>query len=820
MVTAILRILALLLTARGVAHAQGPPEVTSTDPTSCSALAGESVGVHGRGFQDGATVLFGDVDATEVRVLAASIISAVVPAHPPGVVDVIVTNPDGQSGVLEGGFEYTPTVFESRASYGTSTTGGAASSADLDGDGDKDVVAANYHAGSLSVLMNRGDGVFVSRTDYSVSGGPGTTVAADLDADGDEDLVVTNYASDEASVLLNRGDGTFTLPVAYSVGATPNGASAGDLDGDGDLDLAVANPGHGGRHGSVSVLMNEGDGTFAPAVGYDAATPTTTSIADLDGDGDNDLAASSSQMAVWMNSGDGSLAPRVEYEGGDGATGIVCVDLDGDEYLDITMGNSTDPMSTVSVFINAGDGTYAPRVTYPVAEIPSSVVVADMDGDDVSDIVACSWRHGVVSVLLNRGDGTFPDGLSAEVGYHPRGMCAPDLDADGDRDLVVGNAKPANSVTVLLNGTVTGRSARWNHALPDTARMGVTIDAGSTVELSGHGQWGDVQVVADLSALGAQTMTPLVAVSDSQFLLAQHVQLSCPAGSRVAYTRVSQVTANGTYRTDLAKAVTVLAAHDMQAYGDELGPGWGLEVSRAVEGYDLSYDATPFGGLSAALFTTKESFSGWYILLESVTPVDTQGYAGYSFAFRANELAVPAAPRLTIKMGEVTVDLLGEGLIDLADTRWQEVVIPAQRLAGSGEIVAIQLYGNFSGKFCLDEMRLAASDWLPTPGTVVSEESVATVPEALYLSQNYPNPFNSSTTIRFDLAEAGEVELALYNLAGQLVAMPARGSREAGTYALSWDGRDDGGTELASGVYLYRLVAGGQTETRKLLLLR
>ncbi len=60
----------------------------------------------------------------------------------------------------------------------------------------------------------------------------------------------------------------------------------------------------------------------------------------------------------------------------------------------------------------------------------------------------------------------------------------------------------------------------------------------------------------------------------------------------------------------------------------------------------------------------------------------------------------------------------------------------------------------------------------------------------------------------------------VYDLVGQKAATLAQGRREAGTYSLTWDGRDDDGRDLASGVYLYRLQAGSQVETRKLLLLR
>jgi hypothetical protein len=104
--------------------------------------------------------------------------------------------------------------------------------------------------------------------------------------------------------------------------------------------------------------------------------------------------------------------------------------------------------------------------------------------------------------------------------------------------------------------------------------------------------------------------------------------------------------------------------------------------------------------------------------------------------------------------------------------------------------------------------------------TVVEETSDAAIPDAYALSQNHPNPFNSQTLIRFALAQPGEVELLVYNLGGQRVALLSQGSRVAGTYEIRWDGRDDDGRELASGVYLYQLKAGDNSQQRKLLLLR
>ena len=108
----------------------------------------------------------------------------------------------------------------------------------------------------------------------------------------------------------------------------------------------------------------------------------------------------------------------------------------------------------------------------------------------------------------------------------------------------------------------------------------------------------------------------------------------------------------------------------------------------------------------------------------------------------------------------------------------------------------------------------------PAVPTAVLERSDETIPAGFSLSQNYPNPFNSATTISYELPHRGTVKLEGYNLAGQVVAGLVYGLREAGSYTLTWDGRDNADRELASGVYIYRLQVGRNIRTHRMLLLR
>ena len=96
----------------------------------------------------------------------------------------------------------------------------------------------------------------------------------------------------------------------------------------------------------------------------------------------------------------------------------------------------------------------------------------------------------------------------------------------------------------------------------------------------------------------------------------------------------------------------------------------------------------------------------------------------------------------------------------------------------------------------------------------------AAIPTEFRLLQNYPNPFNPETSIRYDLPQAAEVRLILYNLRGQELRRLVDRKQDAGFHSVTWDGQDAVGRQVASGVYLSRISAGEFTEAKKLTLLR
>jgi hypothetical protein len=99
-------------------------------------------------------------------------------------------------------------------------------------------------------------------------------------------------------------------------------------------------------------------------------------------------------------------------------------------------------------------------------------------------------------------------------------------------------------------------------------------------------------------------------------------------------------------------------------------------------------------------------------------------------------------------------------------------------------------------------------------------EALPALPEVYQLARNYPNPFNPKTTIRFDLPEAQDVTLVIFDAQGRLVRTLLSEFRDAGFHAVEWGGRDDRGTSVASGIYFYRIEAGPLKQTERMVLLK
>jgi hypothetical protein len=107
-----------------------------------------------------------------------------------------------------------------------------------------------------------------------------------------------------------------------------------------------------------------------------------------------------------------------------------------------------------------------------------------------------------------------------------------------------------------------------------------------------------------------------------------------------------------------------------------------------------------------------------------------------------------------------------------------------------------------------------------TPTDVKDQADNTRIPSNFVLFDNYPNPFNPETMIKYQLSQNAHVELAIFNLLGQKVRVLVDGAHTTGSYEVRWDGTDDFGNQVSSGIYVYRLKAAGFTDSKKMVLLQ
>jgi hypothetical protein len=302
---------------------------------------------------------------------------------------------------------------------------------------------------NVSVFLGVGLGSLQAPLHYPTADQVTSIAIADLNGDGKPDLAVSE--SHDVAIMSNNGDGSLAAPVRFATGLYPT-IAVGDVNGDGKADIVVANraypDGHGGEaNGDVAVFMNMGGGSFV-ANNYAAGTsPTAVAIADLNGDGKPDLAVpSGTAVSVLLNNGDGTFAPAASFGIGTSPYSVAVADLNGDGKPDLAVANGS--AYGASVLMNIGGGTFAAAVDY-VTDY-GAVLVGDLNGDGKPDLVAgeqyTSASCQTLEILLNAGNGTFgAPVLVPSPGYVTLG----DLNQDGKLDLVAFNV---DGVALLLNG--------------------------------------------------------------------------------------------------------------------------------------------------------------------------------------------------------------------------------------------------------------------------------------------------------------------------------------------------------------------------------
>jgi len=212
-----------------------------------------------------------------------------------------------------------------------------------------------------------------------------------------------------------------------------------------------------------------------------------------------------------------------------------------------------------------------------------------------------------------------------------------------------------------------------------------------------------------------------------------------------------------------------------------------------------------------ASVTAYVTSSGIVIHLQNTVPVK-----GLQISL-GNIHSMPAAMKATTTMGNVLYGTDSDGLNLLLFSSNGDVVAPGERTVA---VLPFSL-ANASG-VSLTSVVIAGTDnkVIGSVEATLSHEQPEELPSKYALQQNYPNPFNPSTEIKFSVPQTSAVKLVVYNSLGQEVRTLFAGQVEQGTQVVRWDGRDNHGNTLASGMYIYRMTAGSFTQSYKMMLLK
>jgi hypothetical protein len=335
--------------------------------------------------------------------------------------------------------------------------------ADVDGDGDWDILGAATAANSITWWANDGSGGGWSPTSIASGnfGGAASVYAADIDGDGDLDALGAASADDDVTWWENDGTGSsWTLhPIADGSFGGAASVYAADIDGDGDLDvLGVAS-----TAGDVIWWENDdGDGSAWTEHTVDGSFGGAASIhaADMDGDGDLDLlgaAETDNAIAWWENTnGDGSTWTEVTVDSGfGGAASVYAADVDGDGDLDLLGAAETD--NAIAWWENTnGDGSAWTEVAVDNSFGGAvSVYAADVDGDGDLDLLGAAETDNAIAWWENtNGSGSAWTERTVDGGFGgAASVYAADVDSDGDLDLL-GAASLDDSISWWENETI------------------------------------------------------------------------------------------------------------------------------------------------------------------------------------------------------------------------------------------------------------------------------------------------------------------------------------------------------------------------------
>ncbi len=692
-------------------------------------------------------------------------------------------------------------------------------SGDIDNDGDLDLFTNGYITGT-KIYKNDGNGNFsISQIINNLPGVVYYSYIYPGDYDNDSDLdftlaVTTNlFFIDSLYTYKNDGTGYFTKTSSAFGGGLVG--SAADLDGDGDLDIGMS-------FGSdnVKYYINDGNGNFVMhSIGNLGYYHTCGfDLGDIDNDGDIDFNVAikdyndiNCKIVLLINDGDANFSIGGTYFVNSNYDFYKFIDVNGDNYLDM--------ISSRYFFINNGNSTFT-NIYFPVGNLHSGQFPFDFEGDGDIDIAYSNLYSNDVLLYKNNAVGSFTYFSNVLTGMNTNGGVSGDFDSDGDIDLAMNN--------IDINKVLSDISILMNYNLPQSI-----CDPGTPhIEVLKHPDFTN----NTLHGEGKLTYK----YPDSAHLSPQYIDNHCGINMirkvdpcnpwilefYVAYfedendkvlVRDAYINWDTTVCQDFRTEYVYPPNYISNTYYDSVVVKYTM-IPHAIDGCNS-------GGLKNCFYGNVVDTLCWTDCIHErikLECIDSCGIPNVSTCNIEYDKPLPVelisftsiVDNRNVILKWVTASETNNSGFDIerrTDGIWSKAgFVKGENSAANYTYVDKNLnagsYGyrlkqiDYNGNFKYYDLQ--------------NEVNIGT-PDKFALNQNYPNPFNPVTKINYDIPNDGLVSITVYDNNGREVKTIVNEFRPAGYYTAEFDG-----SNLSSGIYFYRLVAGNFIAVKKMMLIK
>ena len=688
--------------------------------------------------------------------------------------------------------------------------------ADLDGDGDPDLITASTNHDKITWWENLelGSGSFYKHVIDTEFNGAYGLYASDMDLDGDPDILAGNSSGKEIAWWENLDGTTFQKHVVDSSFRSSHSVLMIDFDFDGDVDVLAASK----FEGDIAWYENDGAEQFTRhLIERSYSNVSSIDAVDMEGDGDIDIMGTNTTTISWWENN--NLENYSRHQIADGlmlGVFLIAANLDNDGDIDVI--GVDKYRDEITFWENDGSFAFTKVTVDNDINWPGQVCIADMDMDSDMDILAVSELDNYVCWYENQGQNTFPKRI-VQSGYSgANAIYADDLDLDGDMDIVA-TAENTGDFYWWENTLLSDP----NKMFPDLAfdpdilefyvgpdgSGGETSDGsenspGATGQLTIRNMGNAILLVQEISSEAAW----VTGIDTSQFILSpdssQVVIIECSAGELY----------NGTYTDSLRinsndpDTPEIMVPMVLELTGGKVVPFIGeREPNNQPSDANLLYGPSP----SAIWGTVSVDDKG------SITVLDDDVEDLYMFTLLSGPL------KMTLSDATADLDLL---LLKI-EGNTTNVYFSNHRGAAIDEVYEdndLEPGDYYAGVSIYDRHPIEDQSYyhLVVEGDIfinVGVPELASHP-GFSLGQSYPNPFHSLTTIEFSLSAPDRVVIRIIDPAGRVVRTLVDDSFQPGRYTATWNGTDQAGTPVGSGVYFYSMESARRIIVKRMVLLK